>query len=106
MEKILDSSVRKTLFDNLKEAGFSKDEAAKIVSDKYKNELNKETLKYLSNIYKLFEEEKYGEISENAFDFTAVSGIKDFKSICNELERINQLTKNDTAENVENNVKK
>ena len=39
MEKILDSEVRKQLFKTLQESGFSKEEAAKIVSSKYEKEL-------------------------------------------------------------------
>lgn len=91
MEKILDSEVRKQLFKTLQESGFSKEEAAKIVSSKYEKELRTATLNHLENIFTLFKDEKYNEIKENSLDFTNITGVKSIEEIAAELERIKQI---------------
>ena len=63
MEKIFDKDFREALIDTLEEAGVGEDNAATIVSSRYKEALKQAVISRLEEVISLIKEDKYKELS-------------------------------------------
>jgi hypothetical protein len=80
MEKILDSEFRKVLYKNLTDAGYSKEEAQKIVGRKYYDTLHASVSQTVNDLL--------ASITEEKFDNTLAP---DFNDKVAELKKLKEL---------------
>lgn len=80
MEKILDSEFRKVLYKNLTDAGYSKEEAQKIVGRKYYDTLYASVSQAVNDLLASITEERFDDVLAPDFN-DKVAELKKLKEI-------------------------